>query len=52
MLDLLQKIDKLECKPVNVSIEQNHMMRFEEESAKVDKGRFQSLVRVDLLGTY
>lgn len=44
MLDLLQETRKLGYKPANVPIEQNHKICIEEESAKVDKAKYQRLV--------
>jgi hypothetical protein len=44
VLDLLQETGKLGYKPTSVPIEQNHRISFEEESSKVDKGRYQRLV--------
>ena len=44
MLEFLQETGKLGCKSTSVSIEENHIISFEVESAKVYKDKYQRLV--------
>ena len=44
MLDLLSKIGKLGCKPVETHIEQNHILSEYVEDVTVDRDSYQKLV--------
>ena len=44
ILDLLKEASKLDCKTTRAPIEQNHRIRNDEESPKVEKTQYQRLV--------